>query len=803
VKRISFYLLGIIIAVLILATLSEKLYGADFVAEHVYGSVWFLILWSVFSLSALICLLKRRILKKTVVMMLHFSFLLILTGAFVTRLFGERGTLRVREGEETACFTDNFTNNSGMTGRMPFAVKLDAFRIVYYQGTRVPMDFVSTVTITDIETNNVIDDEIAMNKILLYRGYRFYQSGYDDDEKGVTLTVSHDPYGVAVTYSGYLFFLVSVGSFFLNRHSRFRRLLNRFNNPNKPLSARDLLVLILFFCTNNLHVAAQSAGSAAGKQTLTTIEPTVLPPAVAAKFGDLYIFYNDRVCPLQTLAKDFTVKLYGRSSYKGLTAEQIFTGWMFYYSSWKKQPMIKVKSKAVRQMLGLKGGYASLDDFYGSYNEYKLEKAIANIRRGVTTEGRRAVEDADEKYNLIAVLYSGKMIKIFPHASRNVLPRESGAGVRLDNDDGARRESVGIDVESVEAGRDSVGEEYIIWYSQGDLLPEDMDDGEWLFVTKSFDYIQEMVVRKDFEALSGMLAKMKVYQQKKAGRFLPPDSRFEAEKIYNRLDYTKSVAMLCLFLGIASFLLYCNSLINSRKASAWTEAVLCVFGILVFLFVTVVICLRWYVSAHVPLSNGFETMQFMAWCTIILSFLMRGKFFMSLPFGFLLCGLTLLVAMLGESNPRITQPMPVLLSPLLSLHVVVIMVSYSLFAFMMLNGLTAVVLSFVRKENTMQIERLYVVSRVILYPAVFCLAIGIFVGAVWANISWGRYWGWDPKEVWALATMLLYSLALHPDSLLLFRRPMFFHVFSIVAFLSILITYFGVNLFFGGMHSYA
>jgi ABC-type transport system involved in cytochrome c biogenesis permease subunit len=213
--------------------------------------------------------------------------------------------------------------------------------------------------------------------------------------------------------------------------------------------------------------------------------------------------------------------------------------------------------------------------------------------------------------------------------------------------------------------------------------------------------------------------------------------------------------------------------------------------------------LRWYIGNHVPLSNGFETMQFMAWCTALFSFSWQWKLRMSLPFGFLLCGLTLLVAMLSESNPRITQLMPVLSSPLLSLHVAVIMISYSLFAFMMLNGLTAMILSLTKKDHAVAVERLYIISRIILYPAVFLLAIGIFIGAVWANISWGRYWGWDPKEVWALITMLIYSLALHPALLPRFGRPLFFHVYAVLAFLSVLITYFGVNFILGGMHSYA
>ena len=176
---------------------------------------------------------------------------------------------------------------------------------------------------------------------------------------------------------------------------------------------------------------------------------------------------------------------------------------------------------------------------------------------------------------------------------------------------------------------------------------------------------------------------------------------------------------------------------------------------------------------------------------------------MALPFGFLLCGLTLLVSMLSEANPQITQLMPVLASPLLSIHVVVIMIAYSLLAFIMLNGVTAVILHYSNKECIPQIERLQVISRIILYPAIFLLTIGIFVGAIWANVSWGRYWGWDPKEVWALITMLVYALALHPSSLPPFRKPMFFHIFSIVAFLTVLVTYFGVNYILGGIHSYA
>jgi ABC-type transport system involved in cytochrome c biogenesis permease subunit len=744
-KNITFILLGAILLVLTVATVLEKLYGTEYVSGHIYGTAPFVMLWILFAASALIYLWKRKIRKNPVVMTLHFSFLLILAGAFVTWMYGEQGMLQVRSGRRTAIFTAR----DGTLRDMPFYVGLDDFRILYYTGTHAPMDYVSVITLSDENRNRLAVGTVAMNRIFVYRGYRFYQSGYDPDEKGVTLAVSHDPYGIAITYAGYTLLLLSVAGFFFDRRSRFRRLLRN------PLLKRSVALLcLLLFCLHVVPAGAQQKWE----------KPRVLPREIAARFGDLYVLYNDRICPLQTLAKDFTMKLYGASSYMGLTSEQVFTGWIFYYSSWKEQPVIRIKSKTAQQLLGINRQTASLDDFYNSYNVCKLDETVQKIRLGTKVKDAKGIEEANEKYNLLFILYSGKLLKIYP----------------------------------------LYGEEGLNWYSQSDDLPEDMADDEWFFVKKSFDYIHETVIKKDFEALSDLLVKLRMYQQKKAGGALPSDSRFKAERIYNRLHYTKTLAMLCLGIGLLSFLYYCNRPVHDRRrVNAGVRCGLNVLLAVVFLYLTLVIGLRQYVGGHVPLSNGFETMQFTAWCAMLLSALLQRRFFMFLPFGFLLCGLALLTAMLGESNPRITQLMPVLSSPLLSIHVAVIMFSYALFAFIMLNGLTALILSLTGKDNAVQIERLYIISRILLYPAVFLLAAGIFVGAIWANISWGRYWGWDPKEVWALVTMLIYSLALHPDSLSRFGRPMYFHLFAIIAFFSVLITCFGVNFILGGMHGYA
>ena len=279
-----------------------------------------------------------------------------------------------------------------------------------------------------------------------------------------------------------------------------------------------------------------------------------------------------------------------------------------------------------------------------------------------------------------------------------------------------------------------------------------------------------------------------------------PFSKIRAELIYNRIPFSKCLFMFNLTVGLLAFfhLVYCG-LRHSSERSGLLRRInrfLVVALYAAFLFQLFGYGLRWYVGGRIPLSNGYETMQFMALCTLVLACLFRRRFPFTVPFGFLLSGFALLVAHLGQMNPQITPLMPVLVSPWLSMHVSLIMMSYALFAFIMLNGILALC---IRRHERM----LMLLSRLLLYPANFFLGAGIFMGAVWANVSWGRYWAWDPKEVWALITFLVYGMAFHSKSLSAFRRPLFFHIYMIAAFLTVLMTYFGVNYVLGGMHSYA
>ncbi len=276
-----------------------------------------------------------------------------------------------------------------------------------------------------------------------------------------------------------------------------------------------------------------------------------------------------------------------------------------------------------------------------------------------------------------------------------------------------------------------------------------------------------------------------------------------AEQIYYRWHEIKPMAVLCIVAGLFWFGVYSYHFSKNKNVSKKLRFLSDGMLLIVFIFLTSLLALRTLLSGHLPLSNAFETMHMLAWLGLLLTLLFARRFRLFLPFGFLLCGFSLLVAEMGNFDPTVAKLVPVLSSPLLSIHVTIIMLSYALLAFVMLNGLTAIFLHFFRKNSDEQIFRLQTVSQLMLYPAVFCLAAGIFIGAVWANQSWGRYWGWDPKEVWALITMMVYSTAFHSKSLPFLQKPLYFHVFTVVAFLAVLFTYFGVNFLLGGLHSYA
>lgn len=687
-KHLSFGLVAVLAAVLVAATIAEKIYGSPTLSRHVYGAGWFVALWAVAALFSAVFILRRKLYRKPFVFALHASFFLILAGAATTWIFGVQGHLHLRaDGSEATCFE----NTEGRAESLPFSVRLQDFHVACYPGTQTPMDYVSELSVQS--RHDSFQATVSMNRILRFKGYRFYQASYDADMGGSTLAVSHDPWGIGITYAGYLLLFLSMIAFFFDSRSGFRALLNH------PALRRTLCI------------AAFLPMFAFGKAA-TDAAPPAMPRDVAHEWGNLLVYYNGRICPLSTLAHDFCLKITKKDHYKNLTAEQFLSGWTFFYDNWKNEDVIRSKGK---------------------------EECIALLHM-VSNQG---------------------MFRIFPYFDSSL--------------------------------------QTLRWASPVDRLPAYIGQDTAMFIRQSFNYLNELLLTRNHEEAVSLIRKIGLWQRRQAAEVLPSGARLAAEKFYHKANRPLPVAVCLLLVGFAAFIAYGRRMAANRAPNRTLERLLSVLLGLGLLYLSVMLVVRAWVCGHLPFSNGYETMQMIAWFALLATLLSYRKADFLLPLGFLVSGLAMMVSMMGASNPQITPLMPVLSSPLLSIHVMLVMISYTLFAFMMLNGIAGLWLSFRHKEASM---RLAVVSRLMLYPAVFTLAAGIFVGAIWANVSWGRYWGWDPKEVWALITLLVYSFALHEKSFPSLNRPATLHIFCITAFLCVLITYFGVNFLLGGMHGY-
>ncbi len=687
-KKIHVTLAVLVVAVLAAGTVFEKYRGAEWVGDHFYGSWWFAVLMAVVAVGSIVAIVKDKLWKRPAALLIHAAIPVILLGGALTTWTGQHKSITLAPGETA----------EGIT--------LESFEVLYYPGTRTPMDFVSHIS-CDGEPF-----DISMNHIFRHKGYRFYQEDYDDEGCSV-LSVAHDPWGIPVAYTGFALLLIGLGWLMIKGVRGSEKGVKRSERTNvqgggnvlslpfTPSHSLSLLFLLLF------PLAASAV-------------PRTLPRETASKMGEMYMMYKGRICPLQTFAKDFTTKLTGSATYEGLSCEQVLSGFVFYYSDWA--------------------------DF-----EVKSEKR------------------KKEGESLIKMVVSGHGMKLFPLA-------------------------------------DSTGA--LGWYAQNDDLPTTVGDDEYLFVRKHLSYCQELVVKGDFVELERVFDKIRLFQEKRAAGVLPSPVRVQAERIYNALTTGRWLPILTLALGLFFFTysLYTTTSKRTWKFSIFIFHFSILYLFLLTSFLILIFVLRWIAGGHIPMAGGFDSMNLMAIAIgligIVLSFRSRKLSIFNSQFSIsvalLAMGFCLLVAMMSGSNPPVTNLMPVLNSPLLCLHVAVIMMSYALFFFLMLIGVAGLLCG--KKTLNFQFS-LFNLAKRLLYPAVFLLALGIVIGALWANISWGNYWSWDPKEVWALITFIVYALPMHP-SLKIHTSPRAFHLYCVLAFLSVVITYFGVNLILGGVHAY-
>lgn len=725
-----------IILILITATIVESSKGTAFVRQHIYTSAWFVVLWAALAVAAAVYIVLRKNKSNisTSVLLVHASFLVILLGAFTSWNMAESGTIHLRQNETTSTMKDE----EGKTKELGFEVSLKNFNVVNYPGTDAPMDYVTTLTA------NTQEIKVSMNNIGSFNGYRFIQSGYDSDMQGTTLGVYHDPWGIGITYTGYALLFISLIATMVSKKTRMRHL---YRKALSLQGAKAWAVTAL--------LAVSSFATSANAQEMVKIDGDI-----ADDFGKICVLYNSRITPINTVATSFVTKLCGKPTWDGLSSNQVFAGWIFDVPYWETVKMIEIKEKKAQELLGINGKWASFDDFWDSYNNYKLDAPLKKAYKDGDTKLQKQLRDADEKFNIIRMLYGGEMLKMFPYAGK---------------------------------------QGHMQWFAPGQPLGNlKLDEKELVFIKKSMDYLAESIITGDKVRAEEIAKKIYSYQHVRGKAVVPTKFRIYTETFYNKTNAQRLPVMLYLTLSLVLAIVSTLSLNNGKQKK--TRLVSSVLTWVMLLHTTLLLALRWFVSGHLPMSNGYETMQFMAWATLIVTLVMQKRFLPVKQFGPLLSSFALLVAMITDGNPQITQLMPVLQSPLLSVHVMVIMFSYALFGLTALIGLQGLIAHHRKQEEKEQ--QLAALSQFLLYPAVALIAIGIFIGAIWANVSWGRYWSWDSKETWALITMLIYSVPLHADIKWL-RKAQHMHIYMLLAFLSVLMTYFGVNYFLSGMHSYA
>ena len=753
VKKIIFILYILVLVCMAAATIVEKSQGTDYAHAHYYGAWWFILIWAVLAALGAFYIIKRKV-KCASTLALHLSFIIILAGALLTHISAKRGMIHLRIGQPTDTYMAQDEEQGMKEEKLPFSLCLQKFEAKMHDGTNAVADYSSKFTVIDGDDKS--EGEVSMNNIYSHRSYRLYQSSYDEDGKGSVLAINADPYGIPVTYTGYALLFISLVWMLFDPKGGYRKLLK------SPLLKKGALMTALILSMGNIQTL--HAESATGN-----LQNAVLPKETAEKFGELHILYNDRICPVQTFALDFCKKIYGARSYQGLTAEQVLSGWVFYGNTWANEPFIKIKSGEMKTAMNLPD-YASLNTFFNrEMGGYTIGQYVQEYYNGQQDKFHQQAADIDGKIQIIMELREGISLKVLPYTfTKNVKATK--------------------DHPFIKAGTTT-------WFAPVDKLPLAVEHQHALYIKNVFSLLYGDVQKGNMDRVNIFFDKMLKYQEVSSGSSLPSKIQYQAERINNAFPFATILFMANLTLGFIALFYTIYRMTKKREIKALNIALPILLGVS-FLALTFGLALRWIISGNIPMSNGYESMLTVAWFVMLISILMQLRIRIVMVFGFLISGFFLLVSHINQMDPAIGQMMPVLNSPLLSIHVSIIMMSYALLSLTFICGIMGICL---RSHG----EELQALSRIFLYPALTTMGFGIFIGAIWANVSWGNYWSWDSKETWALITFMIYAVVVHTQSLPVFRKPLVYHIYITLAFLSIAMTYFGVNYFLTGMHSYA
>ena len=654
------------------------------------------------------------------------------------------------------------------TVELPFALQLRDFILEKYPGTNSASSYASEVTLVDPRNNLQEDSRIFMNNILDYDGYRFFQSSFDQDELGTWLSINHDWWGTWISYLGYFILTLGMMLTFFDKKSRFQQLgrnLKKIYNTEK-VSTTASIILFLIFSSQTVMANPTPLGDA---------------PAIkiqhAEKFGELIMQdHRGRMKPMDTYASEILRKLSRKKSLYGLTSEQIILGMAVEPKNWYDVPLIKIgKHEKTRKILPapVQGNLIAYSDFFDKKGKYKLREHVRDAYntpkkdRGVF---EKEMMKLDEKVNICSMVFSGNFMKIFP------IPDDVNNTWEAPSDANHQRQ-----------GKPSFSHEFYSAY---------------------ISTLQNALKSNDWNMANRLLDELEQYQVKFGAAVLPSDTQKKAELLLNELNVFSRLAMVYGILGLFFLGLLFTSVfkpaLNLKLPSKMVYGLF--FGS--FLLHLIGLGLRWYVSGRAPWSNGYESMIYIAFTTVLAGVIFGRKSLGGMTATNILAATILMVAGLSWMDPEITPLVPVLRSYWLTIHVSLEAGSYG---FLMLGALIGVLnlvfMIFRNQKNAVNVDRIIKemtqISEMTLIGGLFMISVGTYLGGVWANESWGRYWGWDAKETWALVTILIYAFILHMRFIPGFRGPYAFNVASLFGWASVIMTYFGVNYYLSGLHSYA
>ena len=677
-------------------------------------------------------------------------------------LFGDKGFVSNRNQFQLGGL--NFSLSYGSKYyQTPFFIGLNDFQLERYPGSNSPASFASEVTLIDGEEKT--NHRIFMNNVLDYQGYRFFQSSYDQDELGTVLSVNHDFWGTWISYLGYLMMTVGMIATMFSKKTRFASLRKKLDD----LSLKRALSLILLVSLSS-SILAQNSSSVD-----SLIQANAIDKNHADKFGRLVVQDDGgRLKPFSTTTSEVLRKVSRKSEYKGLNSNQVVLGMLQNPYLWQLAPMIKVNNDELQEKLGLEDKFTSFLSFFSDEAKYVLtnDVEVAYAKKPAErSKYDKEVMNVDERVNICYMVYNGSFMRFFP------IP-----------DDRNNK-----------------------WISpsmnQGLLMGDDS-----LFVNNIlpiyYKSLQQALNDGDYEVPNNTLTAIKNYQLKFGSAVYPSDMKIESEVFYNEFKVFNRLSYYYAIVGLIMILLLIQQILKERK---WRNYIIKFAFVLVgigFLAHTVGLMGRWFISGHAPWSNAYESVIYIAWATILAGFIFSRKSLMTVAATAILSSLLLMVAALNWLDPEITNLVPVLDSYWLIIHVAIITASYGFLALGALLGFLNLILMVIQSSRNKSriaasLKELTFINEMSITTGLFMLSVGTFLGGIWANESWGRYWGWDPKETWALASMLIYIFVLHMRFIPKIKGIFAFNLASIVAYSSIIMTYFGVNFYLSGLHSYA